>query len=83
MEYKKKYTVREMQELAGWFQRHAAELPDTLQLDDAAFYSDLRFTVEGFFSVYEQHGEKPSFSGEIYQLFRIKERLVELGIADD
>lgn len=83
MEYKKKFTVAEMRALADWYQRHAAELPETLQLDAATFYTDLRFTLDGFFKVYGLHGEKPSFSGEIYQLFLIKKRLVELGMPDD
>ena len=47
------------------------------------FYTDLKFTLDGFFKVYGLHGEKPSFSGEIYQLFLIKKRLVELGLPDD
>lgn len=83
MEYKKIFTADEMRTLAGWFQRHAAELPATLQLDEATLYMDLKFTVEGFFNVFNQHGDKPSFSGEIYQLFLIKKKLVEMGIADD
>lgn len=80
--YKKKYTSEDIHEIAEWFKRHATEMPDTLQLDAATFYCDLKKTVESYFSIFEIHGSNPTFSGQLHQLFLIRKRLEDMGIKD-
>ncbi len=80
--FKKKYTQEEIAELHGWFVRHAAELPETLQLNAATRYMRLKETVAELFGVYKLHGDNPTFAGQIYQLFLIRERLEADGIKD-
>lgn len=83
MEYKKIFPKEEMQTLADWFQRHMDEMPEDLWLDEATHYTRLKVTIGYLFEVYQLHGEKPAFSGQIHQLYLLKKKLVETGIADD
>jgi hypothetical protein len=80
--YQRKYPREEVAAIKAWFDRHDAELPETLQLDDATRYLHLKTTVAAYFEVYGIHGDNPTFSGQIHQLFLIRQRLEEMGIKD-
>lgn len=83
MEYKKQFTREEINELAGWYRKHWQELPETLQLDDATRFLQLRQTIQSIFSVYDLHSEHKAFSGHIYQLWKIQRALQEQGIGNE
>lgn len=83
MEYKKYYTPEEMKALADWFTRHRDELPQEMMFDQATKITDVPFFISTLFQVYAKNGEDRAFSGQFYQLFLLKQRLVETGIADD
>lgn len=40
------YSEEELNEMIGWFNNHADELPETMQINKAAFTADLKLTVE-------------------------------------
>lgn len=71
-----------MKEIKEWFDRHESEIPATLQLDRATFYTDLPKAIDAYWNVYKIHGDKPAFNGQLYQLFLIREALEEKGIKD-
>ena len=82
-EFKKYYTDEDLLEIKAWYDRHKADIPETLQLNAATFYKDLRGTVESYFMVYETHGLNPALSGHYYQLYLIRNKLREMGLVND
>ncbi len=80
--FKKLYTPEEVAEAKAWFERYSSELPETLQLNAATHYLDLKKALGVFFSVYEAQGNNPTFGGQISQIFLIRQRLEEMGIGD-
>ena len=55
-------------------------MPDTLQLDAATYYKNLKNTVKTYFEVFDLYGSNPTFSGQYHQLWLIKAKLEEMGI---
>ncbi len=80
--YKRIYTPDESKEIRQWYDRHTAELPQTLELNAATRYNNLPKTVATYFEIYSMHGDNPTFSGQMHQLYLIRQRLEELGIKD-
>lgn len=80
MEYKPLYTQKETEELSVWYRRHWQEIPDTLVLDAATRFLNLKKTIESLFAVYDLHNQHPAFGGHIYQLWKIQQKLQEKGI---
>ena len=78
MEYKKTYTKEEVNEVITWFRQHQDMLPDTLQLNASTVYKDFKKTIELYFDIALAHHEKPCYGGQIYHLFQIREKLIEL-----
>ncbi|GAY29472.1 hypothetical protein IMSAGC014_01581 [Bacteroidaceae bacterium] len=78
--YKKNYTKEDMLEIASWFKRHAAEIPMRVELDRATVYENMPETLAAYFEVYDIHGDNPTFSGQMHQLFLLRRRLREMGI---
>lgn len=81
-QYKKIYTREEMAELTEWFNKHQAEIPTTLQLNNSTYFSNLPQTIESLFNVYKINGDSPTFSGQYFMLFQIRHKLIELGMTD-
>lgn len=73
MEYKEKYSIEEVQELVAWFK--STELPQSMQIDTAAFCPDLKSTVEALCEQALLHHENPTFNYAMWQLYQIKEKL--------
>ena len=72
MEYKKHFTDQEIEEVCNWFKTHFDQLHETLQLDNATYIRDFKHTVELYFDICQQHKDNPTYSGQIYQLFKMK-----------
>ena len=75
MQYKKQFSKAELKELLGWFEAQAEHLPHSLRLDKATYIEDLPKTVKLYFDVVRLHGDNPTYSGQIYHLFKIREKL--------
>lgn len=73
MEYKEKYSLEEVQELIAWFK--TKELPQTMQINAAAFSPNLRSTVEALCEQALLHHENATFNYAMRQLYEIKEKL--------
>lgn len=76
--FKKQYLQADLKEIREWFDAHEAELPDTLQLDKATYYKSLKSTVKTYLEIIHLHGDNPTYSGQIHQLFLIREKLQEM-----
>lgn len=81
--YKPHYTREDIDEIAAWFRRHAAELPLRVELDSATVYENLPETLAAYFEVYDIHGDNQTFSGQMHQIFLLRKRLREMGIGAD
>lgn len=77
MEYKKHFTDDELKALVEWFKQRMDRLPASLQLDKATLIKDLKHTVTLYFDVVHLHKDNPTYSGQIYLLFKIKACLEE------
>lgn len=73
--FKRCYTPSDLKEIRDWFEAHAAELPETLQLDKATRYNHLPVTVKTYLEIARLYGDNPTFSGQLHQLFLIREKL--------
>ncbi len=78
--YKRIYDPADIAEVRAWFAAHEGKLPAELQLDDATRFTRLPDTVTSLLEVARLHEGNPTFSGQLHQLFLIRERLLELGI---
>ena len=76
-EGKKTYTEEEVHELKKWFD--AQSLPQTMQIDKAAFTPNLKDTVDMLFEqAYVCYGN-PKMQGGLYLLEKIKSNLEKNG----
>ncbi len=80
MEYKKVYTPEELHEIKTWYQEHMEELPPSLELNAATNIKDLKKTIGAYFEMLNMHHENPTYGAQIHHLFKIRERLIELGL---
>lgn len=78
--FKKNYTPEDIKSIHNWFEAHKEQMPDTLQLDAATYYKNLKNTVKTYFEVFDLYGSNPTFSGQYHQLWLIKAKLEEMGI---
>ncbi|MDE5550684.1 MAG: hypothetical protein K2I99_04955 [Bacteroidaceae bacterium] len=75
MEYKPTYTKEEILELRHWFDTHTYE--KELDMGGGIFIPDVKKTLIPMFMTAMQHYENKTFSGQIRQLFRIREELIK------
>ena len=57
------------------------KLPQSLQINDAAYSPNLRRTVEGLITTLQSNTPSVTFAGYMDLLVQIREKLVEQGIA--
>lgn len=76
--YQKLFSGEDLKDLYQWVKEHRAALPESLWLDDATHIPDLRTTAGHYLEIIELHRENPTYSGQIYQLFKIREKVEEL-----
>ena len=76
--YKKLFSGEELREIYQWVKQHQGALPESLWLDDATYIPDLRTTAGHYLEIIELHRENPTYSGQIYQIFRIREKVEQL-----
>lgn len=74
MEYKPTYTKEEIDELTIWFETHTYE--KELDLGDGIYIKNLDETIPPMLHVAQTKYENRTFSGQIHQLFRIREALL-------
>ena len=74
------YTPADIAEVKDWFDARWDRLPRRLVLNEATVYEDLPATLQAYFEIYEIHGEKPAFAGQLHQIFLIRDRLIANGM---
>lgn len=79
MEYKRHYEPEEIAELRAWFAARIDRLPEAIHYSPGTEMPELRRTVEVYLDICARHADNPTYSTQIYQLFRIRERLIEEG----
>ncbi|MCF0235172.1 MAG: hypothetical protein HUK09_00345 [Bacteroidaceae bacterium] len=78
-EYVKVFPPESLNELVAWFKARRETLPATLELGPGLNIEDLGATVDRYFDIVALHRENPTYGAQILHLFRMRERLVELG----
>lgn len=73
MEYRKHYTDAELDELVGWFEKNMERLPASLRMSESTLIADFPHTVRLYFDIVRQHKDNPTYSGQIYQLFKMRD----------
>ena len=74
MEYKTTYTKAEIEELVNWFATHTFE--KELDLGGGLYIKNLDETIPPMLHVAQTKYDNKTFSGQIHQLFRIREALL-------
>lgn len=77
MEKKRTHTIEEINELKAWFDDHASQLPQTMQIDSSAYTADLQETISMLFEQAYICHENPKMQGCIWLLQKIKKNLEE------
>lgn len=80
MEFKKKYTQEELGELCAWFSARLDRLPADMHLDKAIYIKDLPATVRHYMEIARLHGDNPTYSGQMYHLFLMRDNLTAGGM---
>lgn len=75
MKYKKHFTDKELSDLLAWFDAHENALPQSIVVDKALYIKDLRYTLRLYRDIVAEHKDNPTYSGQIYLLFKIKKTL--------
>ena len=76
MEYKKHFTQEELAALLAWFDKRMDELPPSLCVDHGSTYiKDLKSLVDLYGDIIKDHQDNPTYSGQIYLLYKIKDAL--------
>lgn len=78
MEFKKRYSEAELTDLLNWFEAHKDKLPDELQLDEATRFTHLKSTYPLYHDIITLHKDNPTYSAQIHQAFKIRDKLTEL-----
>ena len=76
MEYKKLYSLEEVEQVKTWFR----ERWDDLHLDQATYMADLRHTLTLYFEIADTLRENPTYSPQVYLLFKVQRALQEGGL---
>ena len=75
MEYKTAYKKEEIEELVNWFATHTYE--KELDLGGGLYIKDLETTIPAMVHVAQTKYDNRTFSGQIYQLYRIRDELLK------
>lgn len=78
MEYKKQFSLEELAEVEGWLKARWERLPQSLRLNTGVNIPDLKLTLTHYFDVAHDLNDNPTYSGQIYHLFLIRKKLLEL-----
>ena len=78
MEKKRTHTIEEINELKAWFDEHASQLPQTMQIDSSAFTPNLPETISMLFDQAYICYENPKMQGCIRLLKKIKGNVEEI-----
>lgn len=79
MEYKRHYEPEEIAELKEWFAARIDRLPESIHYAPGIEMPELRRTVDIYLEICDLHADNPTYSTQIYQLFRIRECLIAKG----
>lgn len=77
MEYKKHFTTEELKEVIEWFDANREKLPESLNLDNATHIKNFKHTLELYYDIAREHNDNPTYSGQIYHLFQMKEAVLK------
>lgn len=80
MEFKKKYSKEELEELCAWFASRMDKLPADMHLDKAIYVKDFPTTVRHYLEIVRLHGDNPTYSGQVYHLFLMRDNLLAAGM---
>lgn len=83
MEYKQLFSKDEIDAVVEWFNNHKDQMPESLQVDKATYLPDFPRTVNNYIDIAHVHYQNPTYSGQIFFLFKLQEAMKkECGIAD-
>ncbi len=77
MQYKKHFTTEELNEILEWFDTNRNKLPNSLKLDNATYIKDFKRTLQLYYDIAREHRDNPTYSGQIYHLFQMKEAVLK------
>lgn len=83
MDFKKQYIHEEIEEVIAWFEKHKNDIPQTLDLDKATHIPDFPSTLHCYIEIAQTHFNNPTYSGQIYTLFRMREAMQQMGCGTD
>lgn len=75
------YTKAELADLVAWFKERLDTLPQDLTIAPGVTTKELPAVVVRYFDIIDLHKENPTYTGQIGHLFKIREVLIQQGLA--
>ncbi|MCQ2266924.1 MAG: hypothetical protein MJZ40_04355 [Bacteroidaceae bacterium] len=75
------YTKAELDEIIEWFKARMDALPQDLTIAPGVTTKELPAVVTRYFDIIALHKENPTYTGQISHLFKIREVLIQQGMA--
>lgn len=73
--YAKHFNDSDLDDMLRWINENLDNLPESLRVDSGTYIPDLRTSVSHYLEIIPMHRENPTYSGQIYLMFRIRERV--------
>lgn len=78
MDFKKQFSRKELDEVETWFKERMDKMPESLELSKSTKIADFKKTLDFYLELSHLHAENPTYSGQIYHLFLMRDKIIEL-----
>ena len=76
--FTKRFSDEDLESVKQWIRDNLDTMPKSLQLNPSTFIADLPTTASYYIDIIDQHKENPTYAGQIYHAFQIRERVEQL-----
>ena len=76
--FTKRFSDEDLEDVKKWIRDNLETMPKSLQLNPSTFIADLPLTASYYIDIIDQHKENPTYAGQIYHAFQIRERVEQL-----
>ena len=76
--FTKRFSEEDLESVKQWIRDNLETMPKSLQLNPATFIADLPLTASYYIDIIDLHKDNPTYAGQIYHAFQIRERVEQL-----
>lgn len=76
--FTKRFSDEDLESVKQWIRDNLDTMPKSLQLSPSTFIADLPTTASYYIDIIDLHKDNPTYAGQIYHAFQIRERVEQL-----